>query len=48
MDEEFEDDEGEARSEAIIEKLNTKMVTKESTNMCAICLKTYRKGEQLF
>lgn len=48
MDEEFRDDDQIERSQTVIQRLKTKLVTKDQINMCAICLKTYRKGETLF
>ena len=48
MEEEFRDDEKEVQNTKIIQKLQAKLVTAESSNLCAICLKSYRKGETIF
>ncbi len=47
MDEEFTD-ENEDANYSVIQTLTTKLVTKDQQNICAICIKQYRKGEHLF
>lgn len=45
MDEEFARDEDVKKTQSVLEKLNTKLVKSNKNNMCAICIKEYRKGE---
>ena len=44
----FHNEEQEAVNESVIQKLKTKQVVRDQTNICAICLKNYRKGEKVF
>jgi hypothetical protein len=45
MDEEFARDDDVKKTQSVLEKLNTKLVKSNQNNMCAICIKEYRKGE---
>ena len=49
INEEFSNEDAEQQQcHSVITKLITKRVVVESSNVCAICLKNYRKNELLF
>ncbi len=47
-DEYFNDEMQEAQNEKVIQRLDTKLVTKAQKNVCAICLVNYNKGDKVF